>query len=83
MSAEPNDLLRAEVRRLRRQLSRREAKALIVTDTGPSPTDTSRTLSRAELAEAWEPAPNKHSGAPDGRSEPGRHAQFHASLQDG
>ena len=49
MSAEPIDLLRAEVRRLRRQLLRREAKALIVTDTGPGPTDTSRTLSRAEL----------------------------------
>lgn len=63
MSAEPIDLvtvpraeidtLRAEVRRLRRQLAREEARALILTDAGPGPTDNSLTLSRAELADAW------------------------------
>lgn len=63
MSAEPTDLvtvpraeldiLRAEVRRLRRELAREEAKARARADQGPIATDTSRTLSRADLAEAW------------------------------
>lgn len=63
MSADPIDLvtvpraeidtLRAEVRRLRRQLAREEARAQILADPGPSPTDHSLTFSRAELADTW------------------------------
>lgn len=63
MSAEPTDLvtvsraeldtLRAEVRRLRRQLAREEALERILADPGPSPTDTAPTFSRDGLAEAW------------------------------
>lgn len=61
MSAEPTDMveipradltaLQAEVRRLRRELGRAEAKQRIVADSGPG--DGSVTLSREELAEAW------------------------------
>ena len=63
MSAEPTELvtvsraeldnLRAEVRRLRRQVAREEAKSRILADPGPSPTDSALTFSRDELAEAW------------------------------
>lgn len=63
MSVEPTDMvtvsraeldtLRAEVRRLRRELAREEAKARILADPGPGTTDTALTFSRAELAEAW------------------------------
>jgi len=63
MSAEPTDMvtvpraelnsLRAEVRRLRRQLARDEAKTRILADPGPGTTDTTATFSRAQLAEAW------------------------------
>lgn len=63
MSAEPTELvtisraeldsLRAEVRRLRRQIARDEAKARMMADPGPGPTDRALIFSRAELAEAW------------------------------
>ncbi len=63
MSDEPTDLvtvsraeldaLRAEVRRLRRQLAREEAKARIFADAGPGPSKTATTFTCAELAEAW------------------------------
>lgn len=62
MSAEPTDLvtvsraelntLRAEVRRLRRQVAREDAKVRILADAGPGASDTAPTFSRAELAEA-------------------------------
>lgn len=45
------DALRAEVRRLRRQLAREEAKARIFADAGPGPSNTATTFTRAELAE--------------------------------
>ncbi|MFT4166624.1 MAG: hypothetical protein QM650_15400 [Microlunatus sp.] len=63
MSAEPTDLvtvsraeldtLRADVRRLRRQIAREEAKSAILSDPGPGATDRAPTFSREELAEAW------------------------------
>jgi hypothetical protein len=46
------DALRAEVRRLRRELGRSLAKARIEADPGPG--DCALTLSRSQLAEAWE-----------------------------
>ena len=63
MSAGPTDLvtvsraeldtLRAEVRRLRRQIAREEARAAILSDPGPRSTDGAPTFNREELAEAW------------------------------
>lgn len=43
--------LRAEVRRLRREIGRTVAKARIQADTGPG--DDAPTFSRSQLAEAW------------------------------
>jgi ATP/maltotriose-dependent transcriptional regulator MalT len=45
------DALRAEVRRLRREVGRSIARARIEADPGPG--DGSLTMSRSELAEAW------------------------------
>jgi hypothetical protein len=45
------DALRAEVRRLRREVGRSLAKARIEADPGPG--DGALTLSRSQLAEAW------------------------------
>jgi hypothetical protein len=45
------DALRAEVRRLRREVGRNEAAARIKADPGPG--DAALTLSRSQLAEAW------------------------------
>jgi hypothetical protein len=45
------DALRAEVRRLRREVGRSLARARIGVDPGPG--DAAPTLSRSELAEAW------------------------------
>jgi hypothetical protein len=45
------DSLRAEVRRLRREVGRAVAKARIQSDTGPG--DDAPTFSRGQLAEAW------------------------------
>ena len=45
------DALKAEVRRLRREVGRGLAKARIEADPGPD--DAALTLSRSELAEAW------------------------------
>jgi hypothetical protein len=45
------DALRAEVRRLRREVGRSLARARMEADSGPG--DAARTLSRGELAEAW------------------------------
>ena len=45
------DALRAEVRRLRREVGRSMARARIQADPGPG--DGSLTMSRSELAEAW------------------------------
>ncbi|WP_261556359.1 hypothetical protein [Frankia tisae] len=43
--------LRAEVRRLRREIGRAVAKARVQADTGPG--DDAPTFSRSQLAEAW------------------------------
>jgi len=45
------DALKAEVRRLRREVGRSVARARIETDAGPG--DAALTLSRSQLAEAW------------------------------
>jgi hypothetical protein len=45
------DSLRAEVRRLRREVGRTVASARIQSDPGPS--DDAPTFSRSQLAEAW------------------------------
>jgi hypothetical protein len=45
------DALRAEVRRLRREVGRRTAAERIKADPGPG--DGALTLSRSQLAEAW------------------------------
>jgi hypothetical protein len=45
------DSLRAELRRLRREVGRSMARARMETDPGPG--DGSLTMSRSELAEAW------------------------------
>lgn len=45
------DSLRAEVRRLRREVGRAVAKARILGDLGPG--DDAPTFSRSQLAEAW------------------------------
>jgi hypothetical protein len=45
------DALRAEVRRLRREVGRSVARARMEADPGPG--DAALTLSRSELAEAW------------------------------
>jgi hypothetical protein len=45
------DALRAEVRRLRREVGRTVAKARIRADTGPG--DDAPTFSRSQLADAW------------------------------
>lgn len=45
------DSLRAEVRRLRREVGRVVAKARIQSDPGPG--DDAPTFSRSQLAEAW------------------------------
>jgi hypothetical protein len=45
------DSLRAEVRRLRREVGRAMAKARIQSDTGPG--DNAPMFSRGQLAEAW------------------------------
>jgi hypothetical protein len=45
------DALRAEVRRLRREIGRSVARARMEADPGPG--DAAFTLSRSELAEAW------------------------------
>jgi hypothetical protein len=45
------DALRAEVRRLRREVGRSVARARMEADPGPG--DAALTLSRGELAEAW------------------------------
>lgn len=45
------DALRAEVRRLRREVGRSVARARM--DADPGPGDAALTLSRSELAEAW------------------------------
>jgi hypothetical protein len=45
------DSLRAEVRRLRREVGRAVAKARIRSDPGPG--DDAPTFSRSQLAEAW------------------------------
>jgi hypothetical protein len=45
------DALKAEVRRLRREVGRSVARARIETDSGPG--DAALTLSRSQLAEAW------------------------------
>lgn len=45
------DALKAEVRRLRREVGRNVARARMEVDAGPG--DSALTLSRSELAEAW------------------------------
>ena len=45
------DALRAEVRRLRREVGRSVARARMEADPGPG--DAALTLSRSELSEAW------------------------------
>jgi hypothetical protein len=45
------DALKAEVRRLRREVGRSLARARMEADSGPG--DAALTLSRSELAEAW------------------------------
>ena len=45
------DSLRAEVRRLRREVGRTVAKARIQSDSGPG--DDASAFSRSQLAEAW------------------------------
>ena len=45
------DALKAEVRRLRREVGRSMARARMEADSGPG--DAALTLSRSELAEAW------------------------------
>ena len=45
------DALKAEVRRLRREVGRNVARARMEADPGPG--DAALTLSRSELAEAW------------------------------
>jgi len=45
------DALKAEVRRLRREVGRSVARARMEADSGPG--DAALTLSRGELAEAW------------------------------
>ena len=45
------DALKAEVRRLRREVGRSQARARMAADSGPG--DGTLTLSRGELAEAW------------------------------
>lgn len=45
------DALRAEVRRLRRELARSTAAALMKADPGPG--DVAKPLSRSQLAAAW------------------------------
>jgi hypothetical protein len=45
------DALKAELRRLRREVGRAVARARIETDSGPG--DAALTLSRSQLAEAW------------------------------
>jgi hypothetical protein len=45
------DALKAELRRLRREVGRAVARARIETDPGPG--DDALTLSRSQLAEAW------------------------------
>jgi hypothetical protein len=45
------DALKAEVKRLRREVGRRVAKARIEADPGPG--NAALTLSRSDLAEAW------------------------------
>jgi hypothetical protein len=45
------DALKAELRRLRREVGRAVARARIETDPGPG--DAALTLSRSQLAEAW------------------------------
>ena len=47
------DALRAEVRRLRREIGRSLARARMEADPGPGTGDAALTLSRSELAEAW------------------------------
>ena len=47
------DALRAEVRRLRREVGRSLAKARMEADPGPGPGDGALTLSRSQLADAW------------------------------
>jgi hypothetical protein len=45
------DALKAELKRLRREVGRREARARIQADSGPG--DDAPTFTREELAEAW------------------------------
>jgi hypothetical protein len=45
--------MKAELRRLRREVGRAEALAAIGADPGPGPGDTARVFTREELAEAW------------------------------
>jgi hypothetical protein len=45
------DALKAELRRLRREVGRAVARARIEADSGPG--DAALTLSRSQLAEAW------------------------------
>ena len=47
------DAMKAELRRLRREVGRAEALAAIGADPGPGPGDTARVFTREELAEAW------------------------------
>jgi hypothetical protein len=47
------DAMKAELRRLRREVGRAEALAAIRADPGPGPGDTARAFTREELAEAW------------------------------
>ena len=54
------DSLRAEVRRLRREVGRTVAKARIQNDPGPG--DDAPAFSRSQLAEAWESAIERSSG---------------------
>ena len=47
------DSLRAEVKRLWREVGRGVAKARMEADPGPCPGDDARAFSREQLAEAW------------------------------
>jgi hypothetical protein len=47
------DAMKAELRRLRREVGRAEALAAIKADPGPGPGDSARVFSQAELAQAW------------------------------
>ena len=47
------DSLRAEVKRLRREVGRGVAKARMEADPGPGPGEDARAFSREQLAEAW------------------------------